>query len=44
MDASDVDAIRSWLDCSFEVTDEGGRSVLVMPFDEVIQESEAGLA
>ncbi|MER8428391.1 hypothetical protein [Mesorhizobium sp. M0633] len=28
--------IRSWFDCSFEVTDESGRVVLVMPFDEVL--------
>ena len=39
-----MDSIRSWFDCSFEVTDESGRTVLVMPFSEVVQESEAGLA
>ena len=39
-----MDTIRSWFDCSFEVTDESGRTVLVMPFSEVVQESEAGLA
>jgi len=30
-----MDTIRSWFDCTFEVTDESGRIVLVMPFDEV---------
>jgi hypothetical protein len=39
-----MDSIRSWFDCSFEITDESGRTVLVMPFDEVVQESETGLA
>ena len=34
-----MDTIRSWFDCSFEVTDESGRVVLAMPFDEVIPES-----
>ena len=31
-----MDTIRSWFDCSFEVTDESGRLVLVIPFDEVV--------
>ena len=35
-----MDSIRSWFDCSFEVTDESGRTVLVMPFGEVVGESE----
>ena len=39
-----MDTIRSWFDCSFEITDESGRTVLVMPFDEVVQESEVGSA
>jgi hypothetical protein len=39
-----MDTIRSWFDCSFEITDESGRTVLVMPFSEVVQEPEAGLA
>ena len=34
-----MDTIRSWFDCTFEVTDESGRLVLVMPFDEVVAES-----
>ncbi|BCG88291.1 hypothetical protein MesoLj113c_44010 [Mesorhizobium sp. 113-3-9] len=32
-----MDTLRSWFDCSFEVTDESGRTVLVMPFSEVVQ-------
>ena len=28
-----MDTIRSWFDCTFEVTDQSGRIVLVMPFD-----------
>jgi hypothetical protein len=39
-----MDSIRSWFDCSFEVTDESGRTVLVMPFDEVVQETELDLS
>jgi hypothetical protein len=35
-----MDTIRSWFDCSFEITDEGGRTVLVMPFDEVVPEAQ----
>jgi hypothetical protein len=35
-----MDTIRDWFDCSFEVTDESNRTVLVMPFDEIVQESE----
>jgi hypothetical protein len=38
-----MDSIRSWFDCSFEVTDESGRTVLVMPFGEVVQESDAAM-
>ena len=39
-----MDTIRSWFDCSFEVTDESGRTVLVMPFSEVVHEPEWGSA
>ena len=39
-----MDTIRSWFDCSFEITDESGRTVLVMPFSEVVQEPEWGSA
>ncbi|GLQ76739.1 hypothetical protein GCM10007881_04080 [Mesorhizobium huakuii] len=34
-----MDALRSWFDCNFEVTDESGRTVLVMPFGEVVSET-----
>jgi hypothetical protein len=39
-----MDTIRDWFDCSFEVTDESGRTVLVLPFSEVVQEADAGSA
>jgi len=35
-----MDWIRDWFDCSFEVTDESNRTVLVMPFGEVVPEGE----
>ena len=31
-----MDSIRSWFECSFEVTDEEGRLVLTMPFAEAV--------
>ena len=34
-----MDTIRDWFDCSFEITDETGRTVLVMPFEEVVPEA-----
>jgi hypothetical protein len=39
-----MDTIRSWFDCSFEVTDESGKVVLVMPFTEVVPQPEIGSA
>jgi hypothetical protein len=33
-----METIRSWFDCSFEVTDESGTTVLVMPFSEVVED------
>jgi hypothetical protein len=36
-----MDWIRDWFDCTFEVTNESGRTVLVMPFDEVVEEFQA---
>jgi hypothetical protein len=39
-----MDAIRSWFDCSFEVTDQSGRVVLVMPFAAVLGEPDLGSA
>ena len=32
-----TDSIRNWLDCSFEVADETGRVVLILPFSETIE-------
>jgi hypothetical protein len=39
-----MDSIRDWFDCSFEITDESGRTVLVFPFDEVVEDSYGGQA
>jgi len=36
-----MDCIRSWFDCSFEVTNEAGQVVLVLPFSETVNENEA---
>jgi hypothetical protein len=36
-----MDNIRSWFDCSFEVTNEVGQVVLVMPFGETLNETAA---
>ena len=36
-----MDTIRDWFDCSFEITDESGRTVLLMPFDEVVPDSRS---
>jgi len=38
-----MDWIRDWFDCNFEITDESGRTVLVMPFDAVVEDSHAGV-
>ena len=35
-----LDSIRDWFDCSFEVTDEAGQVVLVLPFSETASERE----
>jgi hypothetical protein len=35
-----MDTIHDWFDCSFEITDESNRTVLVMPFDEVVPDGE----
>jgi hypothetical protein len=32
-----MDSIRSWFECSFEVTDEEGRLVLTVPFTEAVE-------
>ncbi|PDQ21694.1 hypothetical protein CN311_07670 [Mesorhizobium sanjuanii] len=39
-----MDTIRSWFDCSFEITDETGKVVLVMRFAEVLPKFAAGSA
>ena len=36
-----MDSIRNWFDCSFEVTNEAGQVVLVMPFGETLNETGA---
>jgi hypothetical protein len=36
-----TDSIRNWFDCSFQMTDEAGRVVLVMPFSEAVNENGA---
>ena len=36
-----MDSIRNWFDCSFEVTNEVGQVVLVMPFGETLNETGA---
>jgi len=36
-----MDNIRNWFDCSFEVTNEAGQVVLVLPFSETVNENEA---
>lgn len=34
------DILRSWFDCTFEITDVNGRSVLTMPFTEVVSDQD----
>jgi len=36
-----MNCIRNWFECSFEVTDEAGQVVLVLPCSETINENEA---
>ena len=36
-----MDGIRNWFECAFEVTDEAGQVVLVLPFSEAVTENEA---
>ena len=33
-----LDAVPDWRACTFEVTDEAGRLVLVVPFAEVVKQ------
>jgi len=32
--------IRDWMVCSFEITDEGGRPVMTVPFSEVVSDED----
>ena len=34
-----MDSIRNWFDCSFEVTNEAGQVVLVLPFSATTNEA-----
>jgi hypothetical protein len=34
--------IRDWMDCSFEIMDEAGQHVLMVPFSDTIPESDSG--
>ena len=36
-----MDGIRNWFECAFEVTNEAGQVVLVLPCSETINENEA---
>jgi len=36
-----MNCIRSWFECSFEVTNEAGQVVLVLPCSETLNENEA---
>ena len=36
-----MDSIRNWFECSFEVTNEAGQVVLVLPCSEITDENEA---
>jgi len=36
-----MDGIRNWFECAFEVTDEAGQVVLVLPFAEAVNENGA---
>jgi hypothetical protein len=32
-----IDAVPNWRSCTFEVTDESGRTVLTLPFAEAVE-------
>src|SRR3954447_15303366 len=36
-----MDSIRNWFECSFEVTNEAGQVVLVLPCSATVTENEA---
>lgn len=33
-----LDMVRDWMDCSFEITDEAGQLVLTVPFSDTVPE------
>jgi hypothetical protein len=35
-----LDSIRNWYDCDFEITDEAGRLVIMVPFAETVGADE----
>ncbi|TNC08755.1 hypothetical protein FF100_28350 [Methylobacterium terricola] len=38
-----LDSVRDWFECSFEITDEEGRPVMIVPFgDTVPDETDEG--
>jgi hypothetical protein len=39
-----TDIIHNWFDCTFEVNDQGGRTVLVLPFGETLSDHLDGSA
>jgi hypothetical protein len=34
--------IRDWFDCTFEITDESGKTVLTVPFGDTVVEQREG--
>ena len=34
-----TESIRDWFDCTFEITDEAGRIVLMLPFGDTVSET-----
>lgn len=35
-----ISGIRDWFDCTFEITNEQGETVLIMPFGDMVPEVE----
>ncbi|MEH3144297.1 MAG: hypothetical protein PGN34_02865 [Methylobacterium frigidaeris] len=42
IDRTRTDIVRDWFTCAFEVTDEAGRSVMTVPFAEIVEPDEGG--
>lgn len=38
IDRTRISAVRSWFDCSFEITDGQGRAIMTVPFSDAISE------